>query len=196
MENNILSLLTKEEKALLKVKTYSKNQVIFKEGSLCDSIGILTSGKVEIVSYSFSGEDIVYNYLAKNQIFGNNLLFSSDPSYKGDVISRGETTIVFILKEDLIRLLSSNQKFLEAYLRVQSDFGKSLNSRIKLYSMNSAEERFEYFLFLNKNEIEYHSITSLASQLNLKRETLSRLISKLEKENAIKRSPHKIFKLD
>ena len=196
MENNILSLLSKEEKAFLDVRTYSKNQVIFKENSQCDSIGILTSGKVEIISYSFSGEEIIYNLLGKNQIFGNNLLFSSDAVYKGDVVSRGDTTIVFIKKGDLIHLLSSNQKFLEAYLRVQSDFGKNLNSRIKLYSMNSAEERFNYYLYLNKNVIEYGSITSLASQLNLKRETLSRLISKLEKENAIKRSPHKIVKLD
>lgn len=196
MENNILSLLSKEERARLSVKSYSKNQVIFKEGSECDSIGIITSGNVDIISYSFGGEEIVYNSLSKNQIFGNNLLFSSDTVYKGDVISRGESTIVFIKKDDLLFLLSSNQKFLEAYLRIQSDFGKSLNSRIKLYSMDSAQERFEYFLFLNKNEIEYRSITALASQLNLKRETLSRLLSKLEKENAIKRSPHHITKLN
>lgn len=196
MENNILSLLSKEERTRLNVETYSKNQVIFKEGTLCNAVGILISGNVDIVSYSFSGEEIIYNSLSKNQIFGNNLLFSSEPTYKGDVIAKTDSTIVFIKKDDLMHLLSSNKAFLEVYLRIQSDFGKSLNSRIKLYSMDSALERFEYFMFLNKNEIKYHSITALAAQINLKRETLSRLLSKLEKENAIKRSPHHIIKLN
>ena len=196
MENNILSLLSKEERRLVKVLVFEKNQTIFKEGDHCDSISIVVDGKVQIISYSFSGKEVVYNTLSKNQIFGNNLLFSSDPTYKGDVISIVKTTIVIIKKDDLITLLSSNKEFLEAYLKIQSDFGKYLNSKIKLFSIDSAQERFEYYLFLHKGEIEFKSVTALATVLNLKRETLSRLISRLEKENVIKRSLHHISKLN
>ena len=192
MENNILSLLDKNQRTLLNVAHFAKNETIFKEGDECKEISILIDGKVQIVSYSFSGKEVVFNTLVKNQIFGNNLLFSSDPTYKGDVISLSKSTVVFIKKENLIYLLSSNQEFLEEYLRIQSDFGKSLNSKIKLFSIDSALERFKYYLFINKNEIEYKSITSLANELNLKRETLSRLISRLEKENVIQRSLHHI----
>ena len=190
---NILSLLTKDERKLLNVESFKKNQIIFKENEQCDSIGILIEGKVQIISYSFSGKEVVFNVLEKNQIFGNNLLFSSNPLYKGNVISLSKSTIVFIKKDNLITLLSSNKKFLEEYLRIQSDFGKHLNSRIKLFSIDSAKERFEYYIFLNKGEIRFKTITSLANELNLKRETLSRLISKLEKENVISRSPHHIL---
>ena len=192
MENNILSLLSKEERKLLRVEHFAKNQTIFKEGEECMGIAILIEGKVQIVSYSFSGKEVVFNTIDKNQIFGNNLLFSSDPTYKGNVISILKSTIVFINKENLISLLSSNQRFLKEYLKIQSDFGKHLNSTIKLFSIDSASERFSYYLYIHKGEIEYKSITALANELNLKRETLSRLISKLEKENVIQRSLHHI----
>ena len=196
MEKNILSLLTKEERTLLQVKSFKKNEIIFKEGEHCDNVAIISDGHVQIVSYSFSGKEVVFNSLSKNQIFGNNLIFSSDPTYKGNVISLDKTTIVFIKKDNLITLLSSNKDFLQEYLKIQSDFGKHLNSQIKLFSIDSAKERFEYYLFSHSGEIEFRTISSLANELNLKRETLSRLISKLEKENVIKRSLHHISKID
>lgn len=196
MENNILSLLSKEERRLLNVRSYNKNDVLHREGDKCEEIAIISEGKIKIVSYSFSGKEIIFNELGKNQIFGNNLLFSSEPNYKGDVVSVDKSIVVTIKKDNLITLLSSNQEFLREYLKIQSDFGKSLNSRIKLLSIDSALERFEYYLFINKGEIEFKSITSLASELGLKRETLSRLVSKLEKENVIKRSLHHISKIN
>ena len=107
-----------------------------------------------------------------------------------------KSIVVSIKKDNLITLLSSNKEFLKEYLKIQSDFGKSLNSRIKLLSIDSALERFEYYLFINKGEIEFKTVTSLATELGLKRETLSRLISKLEKENVIKRSLHHISKIN
>ena len=196
MENNILSLLDKEERQLVSVRSYNKNDVLHREGDKCEEITIVSEGKIKIVSYSFSGKEIIFNELGKNQIFGNNLLFSSEPNYKGDVISVDKSIVVSIKKDNLITLLSSNKEFLKEYLKIQSDFGKSLNSRIKLLSIDSALERFEYYLFINKGEIEFKTITSLATKLGLKRETLSRLISKLEKENVIKRSLHHISKIN
>lgn len=196
MEKNILSLLEKEERKLLSVRSYNKNDVLHREGETCEEITIVSEGKIKIVSYSFSGKEIVFNELGKNQIFGNNLLFSSEPNYKGDVVSVDKSIVVTIKKDDLITLLSSNKEFLKEYLKIQSDFGKSLNSRIKLLSIDSALERFEYYLFINKGEVDFKSVTALASELGLKRETLSRLISKLEKENVIKRSLHHISKIN
>lgn len=196
MEKNILSLLEKEERKLLSVRSYNKNDVLHREGETCEEITIVSEGKIKIVSYSFSGKEIVFNELGKNQIFGNNLLFSSEPNYKGDVVSVDKSIVVTIKKDDLITLLSSNKEFLKEYLKIQSDFGKSLNSRIKLLSIDSALERFEYYLFINKGEVDFKNVTTLASELGLKRETLSRLISKLEKENVIKRSLHHISKIN
>ena len=65
---------------------------------------------------------------------------------------------------------------------------KSLNAKIKLLSFSLAEERLNYYLLMHNGVINYKYITSLADQLNLTREVLSRLLSKLEKEGKIKRT--------
>ena len=182
---NILDTLKPSQIKLLNIKNLKKGNVLFYENDKCESIGIVVSGQVSIVSYLADGKEIIYNTLKENEIFGNNLIFSTDPYYKGNIIVDIDSKIAIIKKDDLLKLLESNQSFLEEYLKVQSNFTKSLNNRIKLLSIDSAEERFYFYMHEHKNVIKYVSISDLAKQLYLKRETLSRLISKLEKQKKI-----------
>lgn len=196
MKNNILSTLNKQQRQYLEVKTFKKGSFLFREGELCSCVTFVASGQVKISSMHYSGNEVVFNLLEKGELFGNNLIFSDSPIYKGDVIALQETVVVIIEKEKLLQLLRCNKDFLKMYLNIQSNFGKHLNSTIKMLSLSSAEERFKFYLYENNNEINYSTITELADILHLKRETLSRLISRLEKENVIKRSLHKIIKID
>lgn len=195
MKNNILSTLTKEEQKLIQVKSAKSGEFLFREGELCSSISIVVSGQVKISSTTYSGHELVFNVLEKNEIFGNNLIFSDNPYYKGDVRAVKETVLVNISKDNLTSILQSNKEFLLMYLNIQSNFGKKLNSTIKMLSFTSIEDRFMYYLHEQKGEIRFHSITDLADLLHVSREALSRLLTKLEKENAIKRSPHLIYKI-
>ena len=196
MKNNILSLLTKDEQKLLEVKGLKRGEFLFREGELCTRIAIVVSGEVKISSMNYSGTEVVFNVLEKGEIFGNNLIFSDDQAYKGDVVALKDSTIVLIKKENLENILQSNKEFLLAYLNIQSNFGKKLNSTIKMLSFASAKDRFNYYLHESKGEINYRTVTELADILHLKRETLSRVLTLLEKENAIRRSPHKIIKIN
>lgn len=196
MENNILSVLTAEQKHLVKAQTYRKNEVLFREGEKCDCVSIVISGEIKISSISFEGDELVYNILRKNDVFGNNLIFSDEPFYKGDVIATKESVVVTISRINLLNILQSNKEFLIEYLNTHSNFSIKLNSTIKLLSFTSAEERFKFYLYQNGGEINFKSVSDLATILHLKRETLSRLLTKLEKENAITRSPHQILSVD
>ena len=196
MKNNILSLLTKDEQKLLEIKSLKRGSILYREGQLCTEVSIVVSGQVKISSMSYSGSELIFNLLENGELFGNNLLFSDNPTYKGDVVLLKDSTIVSIKKENLVKILQSNKNFMLSYLNIQSNFGKKLNSTIKMLSFSSAEERFLFYLHENKDEINYQSITELADILHLKRETLSRLLTKLEKKNAIRRSSHKITKVN
>ena len=196
MKNNILQTLTKDEQKLLEVKSVKRGEFLFREGQLCTQVAIVVSGQVKISSMNYSGSEVIFNILESGEMFGNNLIFSDTPNYKGDVVAVKDSVIVLIKKENLENLLQSNREFLLNYLNIQSNFGKKLNSTIKMLSFASAEDRFLYYLRESNNEISYRTVTELADILHLKRETLSRILTKLEKENAIKRSPHQIVKLD
>ena len=192
MEKNILLSLSKDEKKLLEVKTLKKNEVLFREDEKCQCISIVVSGEIKISSTTFDGHELIFNILNKNDIFGNNLIFSDEPLYKGDVIATKESTVVLIKRENLIKLLQSNKEFMICYLNIQSNFGKKLNSTIKMLSYSSAEERLRFYLFSHNDRVTFKSVSDLASILYLQRETLSRLLTKLEKENVIKRSLHQV----
>ena len=160
-------------------------QVLFHEGDVCRQIGVVLEGEIVIVSQDASGREIIYNHLYKDGIFGNNLLFSSDPYYKGDVTAVGKCRVAIIDKDVLIYHLQHDSAFLQDYLRIQSDIGKALNFRIRLLLLNNAEERLMYYLNENGGTAAFSSVSSLARQLNLSREAVSRLIHQMERNKTI-----------
>ena len=192
MKIPLLQVLTKKEHKLVKGYQVTKNSVINHEGDLCENVGVIISGKVDIVSYSFQGKEQILNSLKAGDIFGNNLIFSSEPIYRGDVIAKEKCVIAFINKENLLYLLQNNQEFLQLYLKAQSDFGKSLNARIQLLSFTNAEERLVYYASKNDNVITFKNVTTLAAQIGIQRETLSRLLTSLVKRHLIKKEKGKI----
>lgn len=175
-----------------KIKHFKKDSLIYKENDICKNIGLIISGEVTIKSYGLSGEEIIYNTIKEDGIFGNNLIFSNDKRYLGDVYASKDSEIIFINRNELVTLLKNNDSFFNSYMEKLSNESKGLHANIRLLTINSAKERFLHFLKINNNEIEYDSITSLANKLYLKRETLSRTISLLIKQKLVIKKNNKI----
>ena len=192
---NILDTLTNKQYKKSISKSFSNNEIIFNEADECVCVGIVKHGTVIISSYLENGKEVIYNTIYENDMFGNNLIFSTNNKYKGNVISKGNSEIIFINKDDLIDILMNNKKFLLEYLKIQSNFGKNLNNNIKLLALSSAEDRLFYLLHINNNCLKYDSISSLSKTLFLERETTSRLVSKLVKESKIIKDKNIIYKV-
>lgn len=188
----ILDYLNNNEKELIKYLDVSDNKVLFHEDDKCFCVGIVVKGQVKISTFLNNGNEVIYNTLNVDQMFGNNLIFSNQPYYRGDVKADKGSRIALIYKDDLIKILKSNEEFLFAYLNIQSEFTKTLNSNIKLLSITNAKERLIYYLHINNNKIEFKTISELAKNLYLERETLSRTISKMIKDKLIYRDNNKI----
>lgn len=185
--NNLITLLTKYPQYIEK-KSYKTNETIFFENDTCHSVGIVKNGEISIKSYFSSGKEVTYNVLREGQMFGNNLVFSTTPRYRGDVLSQKESEIWFISKENLLKMLKEDDEFLVLYLTQQSDFSKTLNFKIKLLTISGAEDRLTYYLTFNKRKVSYKSITKLAEELYLTRESLSRTISKMVEKGKIRQN--------
>lgn len=183
---NIYLLLSDKEKQLFTLKKYKQKQKIASENEICEYFYIVKSGHIKISTFLENGLEVVYTDLLKDSVFGNNLLFSKEPYFRGDVISISESEIYTINKSNLLSLLKNNQKFLQFYIGLQSEFAKELNLKIKLISITTAEERVLYYLKFNKG-IFYGSVTDFSSRLFLTREATSRAISKLKKIGKIKK---------
>lgn len=191
----LLDTLNEKEKKAIRFVSLEKGAILFRENEVCQHIGIVLQGELAIISYSYQGKEILFNQLKKHMVFGNHLLFSSEPLYKGNVLARTKSQVALLSKQSLILLLQTNQAFLYEFLQLQCDFSKELNCTIKLLSFHQAEERFLYYMYINHDKITFSSITSLAASLFLTREATSRVISRLiEKKKIIKRG-HEIYRL-
>ncbi len=171
-------------------------QNLFKEGDSCLNVGVVLAGIVKISTYADDGKEILYNQIGKDGLFGNNLIFSSQPYYKGNVTAVSDSRVALIPREKLLENLRENEAFLTEYLRIQSDFGKGLNSRIRLLSIDSVEERILFLLRENKGRLEYHTVTHLAEVLSITREAASRAIHRLERGGRIKLLPGGVMNLN
>ena len=189
--NKILQLISKH-KELLELRQFKAGETIFLENDTCKAIGVLKKGEISIKSYLSSGKEITYNTINEGQMFGNNLIFSSNPFYRGDVIAEKESEIYFIDKDTLTNILKTDDEFLIEYLSEQSDFSKTLNFKIKLLTIQSAEDRIQYYLTFNKGMIIYKTITKLANELYMSRESLSRTLKKMRDNGIIKTDGKKI----
>lgn len=179
------NLLSKEEKEKALIVDLKKDQLLFHENEICEYVALVISGQIEIKSYDLSGKEIVYNIINAGGIFANNLLFSNDKAFKGNVIATVDTSLALIDEQNLITILMNNEAFLRKYLSVQAQSMKQLNFMMKLLSFDSARDRFLYYLEYHHKMITIYSITQLSKELFLTRETLSRLISSLVKEGLI-----------
>lgn len=182
---NILKIVESYPEYIEK-RRFDAGETLFLENDTCKSLGIVKSGVISIKSYFSNGKEVVYNVLEKGQMFGNNLIFSSNPAYRGDVVAEKPSEVYFITKENLFKLLRNDEKMLEEYLTEQSDFSKTLNLKIKLLTIQAAKDRVIYYLTFNKGFIRYKTITKLANELFLTRESLSRTLKKLVDEKTIK----------
>lgn len=188
----LFELLTKEDIKLSRLLKYKKEQILFHEDDECLYVGIVVKGEIKIASFTLLGQEIVYNIVKEGQMFGNNLIFSNYPHFRGTVIASSDGELILISKENLLKILQSNLSFLEAYLSSQAEFSKRLNNTIKLLSLSSAEERLLYYLKQN-NPLKIKSISSLSESLYLSREATSRLVSKMVKEGKINRNGNMLY---
>ena len=179
------TLLSNKELKKVINKSLKTNDIIFRENDICHYVGIVTNGELTIRSINSDGKEIIYAKIKKGQCFGNNLIFSDEKKYKGDVIATKNSEVILLDEKLMLEVLKNNSAFLIAYLNEQANVIKELNSRIKLLSMDYAYERFMFYLKEHNNKIEYTSITSLSKELNIQRETLSRLVSKLKRDKQI-----------
>ena len=186
--NNILGLLNDNELKYIEIKKYNKNEIIFSEGLLCNYIGIIIHGNIVISTITNNYKEEIINSITDNQIFGNNLIFSSSPYFLGNIIALNNCEIAFISKTNLTNIFKNNEKFLLKYLELVSDSILEEKRKNKLLLHKNIRDRILYY-FNNEQKKKGHvtikSIADLARILSLPRPSVSREIYKLIKENII-----------
>lgn len=187
-EDDILSIL---DKINYKIVAYKKGDIIAIEGDDCNSVGIILKGVIEIQKLFPSGQITTINNFSGGNIFGESLVFTDRHTYPATISAMEDAEIMFIEREDIIKLAMLNAIILTNFVRVLSHRILMLNDRISNLSQDSIRKKIASFLLSKYRKHQNLTISipysrkKMAELLNVPRPSLSRELVKMKDDNLI-----------
>ncbi|MGE5655763.1 MAG: Crp/Fnr family transcriptional regulator [Actinomycetota bacterium] len=177
-------------------RSHPPNQVILLENDWGSSVYFILDGWVKIRTYNLDGKEVTLNILGKGELFGEMAALEEAPR-STDVITLAPTLIGNMPAQDFVQLIHTEPL---AGIRLAQLMGRRLrqvNRRLRLRESDSTSRVADILLFLAEGQGKYSSEgeteipnlphRELSSLSGLARETVTRVLSKLEKKGLIRR---------
>jgi len=172
------------------VKAYPKNELIIRQGDVCDALYMLTLGSVKTEMITENGSLLGIEIIKAPRPLAPAFLFSDNNHFPVDVTTLEEVEIMKIPKDEIMRLMMTNPDFMKQFLTHNSNRTQFLTNRLQLLSIKTIKGKLAHFLLeqvvgtektftLNRNQ------TELADFFGVARPSLARSISEMVHEGII-----------
>lgn len=178
------------------IRNHPANQTILLENDWGGSVYFVLSGWLKIRTYNADGREITLNIVGRGEIVGEMAAIEQAPR-STDVLSLTPATIVNIPAEDFVRLLKTEPLAGMRLAQLMARRLRQVNRRLRLRESNSASRVADTLLFLVEGQgktvatgIEIPNLPhrELSSLSGLARETVTRVLTKMEAAGLIARS--------
>lgn len=185
-------------------RNHPSNQVILLENDWGGSVYFILSGWVKIRTYNLDGREVTLNIIGKGEVFGEMAALEDVPR-STDVITLTPTKISSIPAQDFVELLNSEPLAGVRLAQLMAKRLRQVNRRLRLREADSVSRVADTLLFLaegqgkeGKEGMEIPNLPhrELSSLSGLARETVTRVLAKLEKKSLIKREDDILCILD
>lgn len=184
------------------LRDYARGSAIAFEGELCEHIGIVLEGQVELHNLYPSGRTVTVTHLGIGEIFGEAILFTAHRQYPISITATQKSKVLFIGRQALLKGLSVSPQLLENFLTLLSSKLLMLNRRVKILSMDSIRQKLcDYLISLYKKQKSKTlrmpvNRQKLADLLGVQRPSLSRELIHMKEEGLIEYDRSTITLLD
>jgi len=181
--------------AVAKSRRYAKDDVVFHADESGDVFCLIKEGQVKVTMISPEGKEIILSMLGPGDFFGEMALLDNEPR-SATVIATEPLEIVTIWRNDFLQILSEQFSITKKVLAELSRRLRSASNRIEsLATMDVYGRLARFFLDLARENGKaldngYVAVTrpthqSIANMIGTSRETVSRLIHDLMKQNLL-----------
>lgn len=176
-------------------RRHPANQVILLENDWGSSVYFILDGWVKIRTYNLDGKEVTLNILGKGELFGEMAPLEEVPR-STDVITLVPTVIGSMPASDFVKLLNTVPLAGIRLSQLMARRLRQVNRRLRLRESDSTSRVADIILFLADGqgqpgdsglEIPNLPHRELSSLSGLARETVTRVLSKLEKKGLIVR---------
>jgi CRP/FNR family transcriptional regulator, cyclic AMP receptor protein len=177
------------------IRNHPANQTILLENDWGTSVYFVLSGWLKIRTYNADGREITLNIVGRGEIVGEMAALEQAPR-STDVLSLTPATIVNIPAEDFVRLLKTEPLAGMRLAQLMARRLRQVNRRLRLRESNSASRVADTLLFLVEGQgksvskgVEIPNLPhrELSSMSGLARETVTRVLTKMETAGLISR---------
>lgn len=176
--------------------TYPANQVILLENDWGTSVYFILEGWVKIRTYNIDGKEVTLNILGKGELFGEMAALNEAPR-STDVITLTSSVISNMPAQNFVQLIQTEPLAGVRLSQLMARRLRQLNRRLRLRESDSVSRVADTLVFLAEGqgikgqtgtEIPNLPHRELSSLSGLARETVTRVLTKLEKKGLILRN--------
>ena len=173
------------------IKSYAKNELIVRQGDICDSLYMLTLGSVKTEMITENGNILGIEIIKAPRPLAPAFLFSDNNHFPVDVTALEEVEIMKIPKDEILRLMMTNPDFMKQFLTHNSNRTQFLTNRLQLLSIKTIKGKIAHFLLesmtdegktflINRNQTEQAEFFGVA------RPSLARSLSEMIQDGIIR----------
>ncbi|MFG6097591.1 Crp/Fnr family transcriptional regulator [Leptothoe sp. ISB3NOV94-8A] len=185
----------KQATAQIVTRRHPAGQVLLLENDWGNSVYFILDGWVKIRTYNLDGKEVTLNILGKGELFGEMAPLEEVPR-STDVITLATTMIGSMPAQDFVSLLNTEPQAGIRLAKLMARRLRQVNRRLRLRESDSQSRVADVLLFLADGQgtlgsqgVEIPNLPhrELSSLSGLARETVTRVLSKLEKKGLINR---------
>ena len=169
-----------------------RGQAIFNRGESAKGMYLLQEGQVKLAVSSPQGSEKVIGIIEREECFGESTIFMEKPRFSVSAHATKDCKVVFIPRHVIMGMLEKDNTLARKMLRGLSMRNDQLVKDIESVALYSCSQRLVCYLLqivgvsADKRSIKLPaSKVNIASLLNIKPETLSRTLLKLEQAELI-----------
>ena len=178
-----------------KTRRYAKDDVVFHADESGDVFCLIREGQVKVTMISPEGKEIILSLLGPGDFFGEMALLDDEPR-SATVVATETLELVTIWRSDFLQILAENFSITKKVLAEISRRLRNASNRIEsLATMDVYGRLARFFLDLAKDSGKvldngYVAVTrpthqAIANMIGTSRETVSRLIHDLMRQNLL-----------
>ena len=188
------------------IREFSKNEIILQEEDTNDFMYVILLGKVKVVKATEEGKEIILAMHGSEEFFGEVSLIDGKTS-PATVTATENSLVAIISKHDFYSLLLTQRKELDTLLQILCGRLRESWKRIHILNSKNAIQRVKMLLIIlsyNNGEktpegvVINHKLThqDIADMAGLTRETVTRVLDRLQKDGEIEVLKNKLIRLN
>jgi len=171
------------------IKEYKRGEHIAYQGDKVTYLYMLTKGRVKTEIVSDSGLTLSVKEIKAPYPLAAAFLFADNNRFPVDVIALEDCEVILISKKTIEQQMAKCPEFLRGFMAFNANRVQFLSERLKIFSQKTIKAKLAYYILNRAQNDEFdlgQSISSLAQYFGTERPSLSRSISEMVREGAIK----------